>query len=368
MTGLQNEAHMARALQLARRGWYTARPNPRVGCVIVQSGEVVGEGWHQRAGEAHAEVHALRMAGARAAGATAFVTLEPCDHQGRTPPCSQALISAGIARVVFGARDAHSLAGGGIETLRAAGIAVEGPVLEQDARTLNVGFFKRCETGLPWVILKVAASLDGRTAMASGESQWITGAAARSDGQRLRARCGAVITGIGTVLQDNPAMTVRAEQMGLADTTTIAALQPLRVIVDSDGRSAAHASSLRIFSPPGSVLLATGGKAVSIAGAETLVFADSRGKVDLKALLHELGRRQCNEVLVEAGAKLTGAFLAERLVDELIIYVAPKLLGSNARPLAVLSLETMNQALPLNITDIRALGEDWRITARLGER
>lgn len=356
---------MARALHLAREGWYTTSPNPRVGCVIVRGGEIVGEGWHQWAGEAHAEINALRTAGARAATATAYVTLEPCSHQGRTPPCTEALMHAGIARVVFGTADPHGAASGGSQVLRAAGIAVDGPLLETEARALNAGFFKRWETGLPRVIMKIAASLDGRTAMASGESQWITGAAARADVQRLRARCDAIITGVGTVLQDNPAMTVRADQLGCADDVNIAALQPLRVVVDSSCRSAAQAHRLRIFDPPGAVLVATAGETAVIRGAEVGVFPDPHGKVDLTALLRELARRECNEVLVEAGAKLAGAFLAARLVDELVVYLAPKLLGSSALPFALLPLDHLVQALELRVADVRAIGADWRITASL---
>lgn len=357
--------YMAQALQLARRGWYTTQPNPRVGCVLVRDGEVVGEGWHQWAGQAHAEVNALAQAGSKARGAAAYVTLEPCNHQGRTPPCVQALIDAGVARVVVAMRDPHVGAAGGWEALQAAGIQVDGSPLAEDARALNAGFIKRCETGLPRVVLKLASSLDGRTAMASGESKWITGAAARSDVQRLRAQSGAIITGVGTVLKDNPALTVRAAQLGsdVDDATRIAAHQPLRVIVDSHCRVAAQAQSLQIFQPPGQVLIATAIAVEPIAGAETLVVANTVGKVDLRALLQELARRECNDVLVEAGAKLAGVFLQEGLVDELVVYLAPKLLGSNARPLALLPLDAMAQALDLCITDIRAVGGDWRITA-----
>ncbi len=358
-------AYMAQALQLARRGWYTTRPNPRVGCVLVRDGAIVGEGWHQWAGQAHAEVNALAQAGSKARGATAYVTLEPCSHQGRTPPCVQALQIAGVARVVIAARDPHVRAAGGWEALQAAGIEVDGPVLAEDARSLNAGFIKRCETGLPRVTLKLASSLDGRTAMASGESKWITGAAARSDVQRLRAQCGAIITGVGTVLKDDPALTVRAAQLRLDDAESIAALPPLRVIVDSRCRVAELAPRLQIFKPPGAVLVATATETVAIAGAETVVFANPDNKVDLHALLRELGRRECNDVLVEAGAKLAGAFLQERLVDEIVVYLAPKLLGSNARPLALLPLDVMAQAVDLHITDVRAVGDDWRITATL---
>lgn len=355
-----DDAYMARAIELAKRGWYTAKPNPRVGCVIVADGKIVGEGWHRRAGEAHAEVNALQLAGPLAAGATAYVSLEPCNHQGRTPPCSRQLIEAGVARVVYAVEDPHEIAGGGAQTLREAGIEVSGPVLEAEARALNAGFLHRCKTGLPRVTLKIAASLDGRTAMASGESQWITGSAARSDVQRLRAQSGAIITGIGTVLQDNPAMTVRAEQLGLPDAEQIALLQPLRVIVDSQLRTR---QDLKILSAPDQVLIATAKRDALIAGVEVLSLANAEGKVSLPDLLRELAARQCNDVLVEAGAKLAGAFVKEGLVDELVIYMAPKLLGSKAMPMLELGFETMLEALSLEIVDVRALGQDWRITA-----
>lgn len=352
---------MARAIELAKRGWYTAKPNPRVGCVIVADGKIVGEGWHHRAGQAHAEVNALQLAGSFAAGATAYVSLEPCNHQGRTPPCSRQLIEAGVARVVYGLEDPHEVAGGGAQALRDAGIEVCGPVLEAEARTLNAGFIHRCETGLPRVTLKIAASMDGRTAMASGESQWITGPAARSDVQRLRAQSGAIITGIGTVLQDDPAMTVRAEELGLPDAEEIAHEQPLRVIVDSQLRTR---EDLKILAEPGQVLIVTAKQDALIAGAEVISLANPQGKVSLPGLLRELAARQCNDVLVEAGAKLAGAFVKEGLVDELVIYMAPKLLGSRAMPMLELGFDKMLEALSLDIVDVRALGQDWRITAQ----
>jgi len=352
---------MAFAIELARRGWYTAKPNPRVGCVIVADGKIVGEGWHQRAGDAHAEVNALTMAGSLATGATAYVSLEPCNHQGRTPPCSGQLIKAGVARVVYGVKDPHDVAGGGGSVLRDAGIEVCGPVLETEARAVNAGFLQRCETGLPRVTLKIAASLDGRTAMASGESQWITGPAARSDVQRLRAQSGAIVTGIGTVLQDNPAMTVRAEQLDLPDAENIAQLQPLRVIVDSQLRTR---EDLKILSEPGQVLIATAKQKALIAGAEVISLPNSQGKVSLPALLRELADRECNDVLVEAGAKLAGAFVREGLVDELVIYLAPRLLGRKAMPMLDLAFDEMAEALDLDIVDVRAVGQDWRITAQ----
>lgn len=363
--GANDEYYMARALELARRGWYTARPNPRVGCVIVRQGEIVGEGWHQRAGEPHAEINALREAGAAAAGATVYVSLEPCNHQGRTPPCATALIQAGVSRVVYGIKDPHQDARGGLETLAKAGVEVHGPVLESEAGAVNQGFLQRIATGRPRVTLKVAASLDGRTAMASGESQWITGPRARSDVQRLRAQSGAIITGIGTVLQDDPSLTVREEQLDLPDAEAVAAMQPLRVIVDS--RFRVH-EALKILRAPGQVLIATATQGERLASYETLSIPNHAGKVSLPALLDELGRRHCNDVLVEAGAKLAGAFVREGLVDELIIYLAPKLLGSQAMPMLELSFDKMAQALDLRITDVRALGHDWRVTAQVADK
>jgi len=353
-------ALMARAARLARRGWYSTRPNPRVGCVIARDGEVIGEGWHRRAGEPHAEVLALRAAGARARGATAYVTLEPCNHQGRTPPCSQALIDAGIARVVYGSRDPHRVAAGGLETLQAAGIAVEGPLLEAECRALNPGFLARCERGWPRVRLKLAASLDGRTAMASGESRWITGPAARRDVQRLRAESCAIVTGIGTLLADDPRLTVRSEELALDAGQAPPTAQPLRVVVDSKLRI--H-PELQLFRTAGEVLIATALASREIANAAVVTLPDRDGKVDLLALLRHLGERHCHEILVEAGAKLAGALLAAGLVDELVLYVAPKLLGSDGWPLAELPFTRLAEAIDLRITEVRAVGADWRITA-----
>ena len=360
--------YMAQALRLAERGLYTTMPNPRVGCVLVKDEQVIAEGWHYRAGEAHAEVHALQQAGEQARGATAYVTLEPCNHRGRTGPCSEALLAAGIARVVFGMEDPNpQVAGTGLERLRAAGVTIDGPVLEDDARALNPGFLKRMERKLPYVRCKLAMSLDGRTAMASGQSKWVTGRKSREDVQRLRARSCAIVSGIDTVISDNAALTVRVDELQLSNAEDAAAHQPLRVILDSRLRLGRDAELLRHSSP---ILLIHNGaddNAARLHGwppqVELLALPDAQGRIDLPAVLRELARRQCNEVLVEAGATLAGSFLRRGLLDELIIYMAPKLLGSNARPLFDLPLHTMSAALPVKVRDMRAVGDDWRITA-----
>ncbi|MFO1388208.1 bifunctional diaminohydroxyphosphoribosylaminopyrimidine deaminase/5-amino-6-(5-phosphoribosylamino)uracil reductase RibD [Cellvibrio sp.] len=365
-------AFMAQALRLAERGRYTTMPNPRVGCVLVKDEKVVGEGWHVRAGEGHAEVNALAAAGVSARGATAYVTLEPCSHTGKTSPCSHALVAAGVSRVVYAMEDPNPLvAGRGIEYLQEHGIQVDGPLLEEDARALNPGFIKRMERKLPFVRCKMGMSLDGRTAMASGESQWVTGKKARGDVQRLRARSCAIISGIDSVLIDNSSLTVRAHELDLPDAEAAAAKQPLRVILDSNIRLNRNAKILAQETP---ILIVHNGRAESEklmgwpAHVEFLALPanssiDGGGRVDLNALLRELAKRQCNEVLVETGATLAASFLRRGLVDELIIYMAPKLLGSSARALFDLPLATMSSALPLKISDIRAVGTDWRITA-----
>lgn len=353
---------MARALELARRGLYTTHPNPRVGCVLVRDGDVVGEGWHLRAGEGHAEVNALQAAGERARGATAYVTLEPCCHQGRTPACSEALIAAGIARVVAAMPDPNpQVAGGGLKALDAAGITTRCGLLEAQAQALNPGFISRMTRGRPWVRVKQGMSLDGRIAAANGESRWITGEAAREDVHRLRAEAGAVLTGIGTVLADDPSLTVRLP----GDWS-----QPTRIVLDTQLRMPELA---RMLGLPGRTLVLTGEvpdsiswKALVRAGAELrqLPMTES-GRLDLAAALQTLGELQVNEVLVEAGPVLTGALLRAGLVDELILYMAPCLLGDQARGLAQLpGLISLTQRLPLVIEDIRAIGQDWRIMAR----
>ncbi|VVO00847.1 bifunctional diaminohydroxyphosphoribosylaminopyrimidine deaminase/5-amino-6-(5-phosphoribosylamino)uracil reductase RibD [Pseudomonas fluorescens] len=359
------DAHyMARALELARKGYYTTHPNPRVGCVIVKDGQIVGEGWHERTGEPHAEVHALRAAGDKARGATAYVTLEPCSHHGHTPPCADALVNAGVARVVAAMQDPNpSVAGRGMQRLAQAGIAIESGVLEGEARKLNQGFLKRMEHGLPFVRVKLAMSLDGRTAMDSGESQWITGSAARSAVQRLRAQASVVLTGADTVLADNARLTVRAGELGLdAEQTALAMSRPpLRVLIDGRLRVPLDAP----FFKAGPALVAT---CMAIEeqyanGPECLIVAGDDGLVDLRKLLVELANRGVNEVLVEAGPRLAGAFAQQGLVDEFQIFIAGKFLGSSARPLLDWPLAQMKDAPELKITEIRAVGDDWRVIA-----
>jgi len=357
---------MAEALRLAERGRYTADPNPAVGCVVVQQGRIVGRGFHARAGEAHAEVYALREAGNASAGATVYVTLEPCSHYGRTPPCAKTLIRSGVARAVVAQADPNpEVAGRGLEQLRSAGIATRVGVLEEQARRLNRGFHARMAEGRPWTRIKLAMSLDGRTAMASGESQWITGAAARRDVQYLRAQASAVLTGSGTVVSDDPSLNVRltAEELAIDG----AVRQPVRVIVDSQLRTPASARTLSL---PGHCLILTAGDdagnrpALEAAGAEVVTLPPSPEGVDLHAALTELGRRGANEVHVEAGSVLCGGLLAERLVDELVIYVSAHIMGEGGKGLFRLpGLETMAERIPMRILEIRAVGEDWRIRA-----
>lgn len=358
--------HMAHALQLAAHGLYTTDPNPRVGCVLVRDGEVVGAGWHHRAGEPHAEINALREAGERARGATAYVTLEPCCHHGRTPPCSDALIAAGVARVVAAMEDPNPLvAGRGLAQLRQAGIRVEHGVLQAQAEALNPGFIMRMRDRRPFVRCKLAASLDGRTAMASGESKWITGEAARLDVQRLRARSSAVMTGIGTVLADDPSLNLRVDfGQGLR--------QPLRVVVDS---RLSMPETARMLGLPGRTLVMTRAREPDVvarlerAGAEVVHVPAQGDGVDLHAVLRHLVELHVNEVLLETGGTLGGAMLAAGLVDELVLYVAPHIMGNGARGLFNLpGLERMEQRIDLDILDVRAVGKDWRITATVRPR
>ncbi|MDP1653915.1 MAG: bifunctional diaminohydroxyphosphoribosylaminopyrimidine deaminase/5-amino-6-(5-phosphoribosylamino)uracil reductase RibD [Rhodocyclaceae bacterium] len=385
-----DHAFMAQALQLAERGLNTTTPNPRVGCVLVKDGQVIGAGWHEKTGEPHAEINALQNVGAgpsqadvsppvggsepglrawgantvgageTAQGATAYVTLEPCSHHGRTPPCADALIAAGIARVVVALRDPNPLvAGQGLARLAATGIAVDSGLMEAQARELNIGFVSRMTRGRPWLRLKVAMSLDGKTALHNGVSQWITGPEARRDAHAWRARSCAMLTGIGTVREDNPRLTVRDEE-----TTR----QPLRVVVDS-----------RLEISPAAAILADGNCLIACAienpeksaqlralGADIIVLPNAAGKVDLPALMLELGRRGINEVMAEAGLKLNGSLLRENCVDELLIYQAPVLLGDQARGMADFgALTELAAAKHLNIIDRRMIGSDQRFLARL---
>lgn len=354
---------MARALRLAERGLYTTTPNPRVGCVLVRDGRVVGEGWHERAGEAHAEVAALKTAGAAAAGATAYVTLEPCSHHGRTPPCTDALIAAKVVRVVAAMKDPNpQVSGSGVANLRASGIVAEVGVLENEARELNIGFVSRMTRARPWMRVKIAASLDGKTALKNGVSQWVTGPDARRDGHRWRARSCAVMTGIGTLKDDDPRLTVR-------DIET--SRQPLRIVVDSRLRITPDAKLL----DGGAVLVATAthdagkARALEAKGADIVVLPNAEGKVDLARLAQHLGERGINEVLIEAGINLNSALLRAGVVDELLLYLAPHLLGDAGRGMLDLGeLTEMDRKLELQIQETRMIGSDMRILARVSAK
>ena len=396
-----DHAMMARALRLAERGLFTTQPNPRVGCVIARDGEIVGEGWHRRAGEAHAEVFALRAAGERARGATAYVTLEPCSHHGRTPPCADALIKAGVARLVFASEDPNpKVAGAGIHRMREAGIDVAGGLMRDAARELNRGFFARFERGRPWVRVKLALSLDGRTALANGESKWITGEAARADAQRWRARSSAILTGAGTARMDDPRLTVRLSaleslsprQRGRGEGSTNLAsrnnfapslapsghplpegegesfVPPLRAVLDARLDALQPGAHLLDGSAPTLVLHAPGTKPkddryrrIELAEAPM----DAKGRIDLTAALRLLAGRNVNELQVEAGPNLCGALLDQDLVDEVLLYVAPTLLGDHARPLLHLpELVAMAERRDWRVIDRRAIGRDQRVLLR----
>jgi diaminohydroxyphosphoribosylaminopyrimidine deaminase/5-amino-6-(5-phosphoribosylamino)uracil reductase len=358
----QDCAYMARALRLAERGRYSAHPNPVVGCVLVKQGEIVGEGWHQVAGAAHAEINALQAAGDHARGATAYVTLEPCSHQGKTPPCSVALIEAGVEKVVAAMQDPNpAVAGSGLRLLQEAGIAVQCGLMQGSAEALNPGFLKRMRVKRPYVRLKLAASLDGATAMLNGESQWITGPEARADVQRLRARSGAVMTGIGTVLADDPSLTVRAPDIASHDK------QPLRVVLDSKLRMPRAAGMLTL---PGKTLICCAGdidgKGLPGADTEVLSFGADGDGVDIDKVLQELAARDINEVLVEAGPTLAGVLLQNGFVDELVIYQAAQIMGSQTRNLMdTPSWISLADRKCLKVTDVRRIGDDTRITAVL---
>lgn len=366
---MNDHYYMAHALRLAERGLWSTDPNPRVGCVIVRDGNIVGEGWHQIAGEPHAEIHALNMAKDQAKGATCYVTLEPCCHHGRTPPCTEALIKANVSRVVVAVTDPNPLVSHkGIEQLVKAGIIVDTGVLSHAAQQLNCGFFMRMRYHRPYIRCKLAMSLDGRTAMASGESQWITSKEARTDVQALRARSSAIMTGSTTILTDDPQMTVRAAELPVHLFKPKLIKQPLRVIIDS------HLSTpptAQILKQPGKTLIFTLSHSVSLrtvlskAGAQVISLPGNNGRIDLGAVCQYLATElEVNELHLETGATLSGAMLRAGLIDEIVIYVAPTLLGDQARGLFCLPhLEQLSQRINLNITDIRALGNDWRITA-----
>lgn len=353
-----DHAMMARALRLAEHGVYTAKPNPIVGCVIAQGDHVLGEGFHARAGQAHAEVHALRMAGEQARGATAYVTLEPCAHQGRTPPCADALVAAGITRVVAACCDPFaSVDGAGFRKLMAAGVVVESGLMEIQARELNRGFFSRIERGRPWVRIKLAMSLDGRTALANGESKWISSEAARSDVQHWRARSGAILTGSGTVFADDPQLNVR-----LPDHIEVA--PPLRVVLDSGGRLT---EKFRVFDNSAKTLAVHALDTVPNYSDAMAAFAVPRlgAQLDLNAVLSQLAQRDMNEVQVEAGATLSSALLRAGLMDELLLYIAPVLLGDQGLPLFTgLNVANMSERLGLKVMDSRQIGPDFRLLLR----
>jgi len=349
------------ALQLASKGLFITAPNPRVGCVIVKDGQLIGEGYTQPAGQAHAEVQALNDAAARGfdvRGATVYVTLEPCSHFGRTPPCADALVRSGVARVVAAIADPNPLvAGQGIERLKAAGIEVRCGVLEQEAREMNIGFFSRMQRGKPWVRMKAAASLDGKTALHNGRSQWITSAAARDDGHWWRARACAVLTGIGTVLEDDPQLNVRS---------VATPRQPRRIVVDSRLQISPDA---RILEDGGAWIVAAQANPEKEAqlrerGAEIIMLPNAQGKVDLPELMRELGRRQINELHVEAGFKLNGSLIREGCVDELLLYLAPCLLGDAQGLFNLHALESLEERKRLSFHEIKQIGPDLRILAR----
>ena len=364
-----DHVHMARALQLAARGTYSTAPNPAVGCVLLDAtGAMVGEGWHHRAGQPHAEVFALRAATIRARGGTAYVTLEPCSYHGRTPPCADALIEVGVRRVVAAMQDPNPrVAGDGLRRLEAAGIVTAVGVLERDARELNRGFVSRMTRGRPWVTVKLGSSADGRTALADGSSQWITSEPARADVQRLRARASAIVTGIGTALADDPALTVRDGALDLGGRV------PLRVVLDSRGRLEPDLKLARdglptlVFSSDaGARSLARRAEARPAALQVETMPADSTGRIDLSATLRRLAALECNEVLVEAGPQLAGSFLAAGLVDEIVLYVAPTILGETAQPSFVLPqpLRALSERAQYSYHDVRRVGPDLRLTLR----
>lgn len=344
---------MKRALALAEKGLYTTTPNPRVGCLLVKGEKVIGKGWHEKTGGPHAEARALVQASAAARGCTAYVTLEPCNHHGKTPPCAEALVKAGVVRVVAAMRDPNPDSKKGGEALLAAGIPFEVGLLEEEARELNIGFVSRMTRGRPWVRMKIAATLDGRTALANGKSQWITGPQARKDGHRWRARACAILTGAGTIRADDPQLTVR-------DVET--PRQPLRVIADSHLETPAGARILQ----GEKVLIFAAREGTAPPNAEVVVLPDSQGKVELKKMLEELARRGVNELHVEGGFKLNGSLLREGCVDEFLIYLNPGLLGDSAQGMVNLAeMTSLDQRVALKLRSLERVGDDIRIIARV---
>ncbi|AOE50660.1 bifunctional diaminohydroxyphosphoribosylaminopyrimidine deaminase/5-amino-6-(5-phosphoribosylamino)uracil reductase RibD [Kangiella sediminilitoris] len=356
--------YMARAIQLARRGWFTTRTNPRVGCLLVKDNIVIGQGWHEKAGLPHAEINAIfdaHQQNHEVEGATAYVTLEPCSHHGKTPPCAEALVQAGVRKVICSMLDPNpKVSGRGVSILEKANIEVQSGLMESEARALNSGFIKRMTTGLPRVVAKTAVSLDGRTAMASGESQWITGPEARKQVQTLRAEAGAILTGSGTVLSDNPAMNVRDSRY-LQNQHFV---QPLRVVIDSGQRVNPTAKILNL---DGDCWLVNSRRSTNdFPGNVRQKHVNTvKDRIDLKALLTELGKEGINDVLVEAGGELLGGFLSSGLVDELVVFMAPKLMGSDARAMAELPLVKMSEAMNLELRDVRQVGQDLKLTYRV---
>jgi len=348
-----DQAMMRRALGLAEKGLYTATPNPRVGCVLVQGEQVVGEGWHEKTGGPHAEARALLQASAAAKGSTVYVTLEPCNHHGKTPPCAEALIKARVVRVVAAMRDPNPDSKKGGDALVAAGIPFESGLLEEEAKEVNIGFVSRMTRGRPWVRMKIAATLDGRTALGNGVSQWITGAEARKDGHRWRARACAILTGAGTVRADDPQLTVR-------DVET--SRQPLRVIADSHLETPAGARILQ----GEKVLIFSAREGKAPPNAEVVVLANAQGKVELKKMLAELGRRGVNELHVEGGFKLNGSLVREDCVDEFLIYLNPSLLGDSAQGMVNLAeMTSLDQRVALKLRSVERVGDDIRVIARV---
>ena len=360
MVTAADHGFMGQALELAARGLYTTTPNPRVGCVIARDGVLVGSGWHEKAGLAHAEVLALKEAGDRARGATLYVNLEPCSHHGRTPPCVDAIVAAGIKRVIAAMQDPNpKVAGSGFTRLRAAGIGIEHGLKENEARELNIGFIARMTRGRPWVRMKIAASLDGRTALANGKSQWITGEPARADGHRWRARACAILTGFGTVRDDDPQLNVRG-----VDTPR----QPLKIVVDSKFETSPSARLLKEGKTlvVGAVNDAKRIASLKGAGAEVVIIPNDGGKVELFRLMEELARRELNEIHVEAGTKLNGSLLQAGVVDELLVYLAPRVIGDSGRGMFGLpQLTDLSQTTALKIREVERIGEDLRIVARV---